>query len=61
MPRERRIIHSTIDPDLWQWLEDYHWRTRIPKSRILEESLREWREGHDPEFSCENGKGEADA
>ena len=48
MARDRSVINTTIDPDLWEWLDAYHWRTRTTKSRVLEEALRDYRAKHDP-------------
>ncbi len=41
MNRNRKQIASTVDPDLWEKFRDLSAQTRIPASRLLDESVED--------------------
>jgi predicted transcriptional regulator len=42
----REKLSVTVDPRLYQVVERYAERTKVPKSRIIEEAIRLWERSH---------------
>lgn len=48
MTERKPQLNTTIDPELLKWIDEVHWKMRIPKTKLIERALRFYKKHRNP-------------